>query len=381
MAPRALIIGGGIGGLTAAIALQRHGITSTVYERAPELREVGAGITLWTNATRVLHRLGISDQVEAVATPLRHSELRSWRGRLLSAMDLGALQTKFAHPTVGIHRADLQTTLADHFGRERISLGAACVGYHQDDSGVTARFADGREARGDILIGADGIKSAVREQLVGPETLRYRGCVAWRGVGIIDRPEVPLGSSLVAVGPRKHFGYLPIGGGRTYWFATDNQPAGGTDTPGRTKATLLDLFANWYRPIPAVIDATDESAILRGDIIDRKPITRWGEGRMTLLGDAAHPTTPFLGQGACMAIESAWVLAECLSAAVDPVSGLREYERKRFARTAHITNTSWTLGRLFTLESRFLNWSRDRLFGNLPGGGAGFTERLVRDAE
>ena len=378
MTLRPILIGGGIGGLTAAIALQRHGIDCTVYERAPELREVGAGITLWTNATHVLHRLGIGDRLEAVATPLRHSELRSWRGRLLSEMDLGQLLVKFGHPTVGIHRADLQAVLADYFGRDRIVLGADCVGFHQDATGVTARFADGREARGDVLIGTDGIKSAVRHQVVGPEPFRYRGCVAWRGVGIIDRPEVPLGTSLVAVGPRKHFGYLPIGGGRTYWFATDNQPAGGSDTPGQTKAHLLRLFGDWYRPIPAVIDATDESAILRGDIIDRKPITRWGEGRVTLLGDAAHPTTPFLGQGACMAIESASVLADCLKAAYDPISGLREYERKRFARTAEITNTSWTLGRLFTLDSRFLNWGRDRLIGNLPGGGAGFTERLVR---
>jgi FAD-dependent urate hydroxylase len=377
MSFHAVIIGGGIGGLTAAIALRRVGLDCTVYERAPELREVGAGISLWTNATRVLSRLGVGEAVEAVATPLRQSEIRTWDGRLLSEMDLGTLQTEFGHPTVGVHRADLQTALADHFGRDRIVLGAACVGFRQDATGVTARFADGREVRGDVLIGADGIKSVVRGQLFGPEKPRYAGCVAWRGVGLIDRPEVPLGTSLVAVGKGMHFGYLPIGGGRTYWFATANLPEGGYDPVGRTRAILLDVFANWYRPITAVIDATEQTAILRGDTIDRKPIRRWGDGRVTLLGDAAHPTTPFLGQGACMAIESGWVLADCLKAGADPVSGLREYERRRMARTAGITKKSWQMGRLLTLENPVLNWVRDRLFANIPGGGAGYTRRLV----
>lgn len=372
---RAIVIGGGIGGLTAAIALNRAGIPAAVYERAPELREVGAGITLWTNATKVLRKLGVGAAVEARATPLRQSELRTWRGKLLNEMDLSELESKFGAPTVGIHRADLQAALAEQLGREQIVLGAACVGFTQDASGVTARFADGREVRGDYLIGADGLNSAVRTQLLGPQKPRYAGYTAWRGVGVIDRPEVPVGKSLLVLGRGSQCGFLPIGGGRTYWFATANVQAGWTDGKGGAKAALLKRFADWYTPIPAVIDATPDEAILRNDIFDRNPVTRWTDGRVTLLGDAAHPTTPNLGQGACMAIESAFVLAECLKA--HGVNGLSAYERKRFARTAEITNRSWGLGKMFALEDPLMCWLRDRMFALFRGSGVKLTHKLA----
>lgn len=373
--PRVLVIGGGIGGLTAAIALNRVGIPAMVYERATELREVGAGITLWTNALKVLRKLGVGAAVEANSTPLRQSELRTWRGDLLSEMNLAELETKYGAPTVGIHRADLQAALADHLGRDRITLGAACIGYTQDTDGVTVRFADGREARGEILIGADGLNSAVRPQLLGPQRPRYAGYTAWRGVGHIDRPEVPVGMTMMAVGRGSQVGYLPIGGGRTYWFATANVPPGGSDGPTGAKAALLERFRDWYTPIPAVIEATPEAAILRNDICDRPPVTDWTDGRVTLLGDAAHPTTPNLGQGACMAIESAWVLAGCVKA--DGVSGLKAYQEKRFARTAEITTRSWSLGKMFAVESGLGCWFRDRLFRLFRGEGAKLVHRLA----
>jgi FAD-dependent urate hydroxylase len=372
---RAIIIGGGIGGLTAAIALNRVGIPPAVYERAPELREVGAGITLWTNAVRVLRKLGVGSAVEAMATPMRHSELRTWRGEVLSEMDLSDLNTRFGAPTVGIHRADLQAALADHLGREHITPGSACVGYTQNADGVTARFSDGREVRGEFLIAADGLNSAIRPQLLGPQMPRYSGYTAWRGVGHIDRPEVPVGVTLLAMGRGSQVGYLPIGGGRTYWFATANVPPGGNNGPAGAKAALLDRFRDWYAPVPAVIDATPDAAILRNDIFDRPPVTKWTDGRVTLLGDSAHPTTPNLGQGACMAVESAWVLAECLKA--DGVHGLKAYEQKRFARTAEVTNRSWSLGKMFAVEGRLGCWVRDRLFKLLRGEGVKLTHKLA----
>lgn len=372
---RAVVIGGGIGGLTAAIALNRAGISAAVYERAPELREVGAGITLWTNALKVLRKLGVGPAVEERSTPLRQSELRTWRGEVLSEMDLSDLEARFGAPTVGIHRGDLQAALADHLGRGNITLGAACVGYTKDAGGVTARFADGREVRGEFLIGADGLHSAVRTQLLGPQRPRYSGYTAWRGVGLIDRPEVPVGKTLLAMGRGSQCGYLPIGGGQTYWFATANLPAGRKDGPAGAKAALLTLFGDWYAPIPAVVEATPDDAILRNDIFDRPPVKKWTDGRVTLLGDAAHPTTPNLGQGACMAIESAWVLAECLK--TDGVSGLTAYEQKRFARTAEVTNRSWSLGKMFAVESRLGCWLRDRAFALFRGEGVKLTHKLA----
>lgn len=359
---KVLIVGGGIGGLTAAIALKRQGFSPFVFERAPEVREVGAGITLWTNAVKVLRTLGVGAAVEAKAVPLTRSELRDWRGRLLQGTDLGPVSERLGAPTVGIHRADLQQTLAGFVGPDRLMLGAECVGFSEDEGGVTVRFADGREERGDVLIGADGLRSAVRKQLLGDGPPRYSGYTAWRGVGLIDRPEVPLRTTMLAMGRGSQFGYLPIGGGRTYWFATANLPAGQTDPPGRTKADLLDRFRDWYAPVPAVIEATDEHAIMRNDIVDREPARTWGRGRVTLLGDAAHPTTPNLGQGGCMAIEDALVVARCLKDHADPVVALRAYETRRFDRTAEITNTSWKLGKVFALEGRLSCWLRDRLF-------------------
>ncbi|MFO0847966.1 MAG: FAD-dependent monooxygenase [Gemmataceae bacterium] len=373
---RVLVIGGGIGGLAAALAVRQAGHTPAVFERAPDLREVGAGITLWTNAVKGLRRLDGWDAVQPHTTPLTRSELRTWDGRVISRADLGPLCDRLGAPTVGIHRADLQRGLAETLGADHLTLGAACVGFDQDAGGVTARFADGRTEHGDLLIGADGLKSAVRVQLHGQEKPRYSGYTAWRGVAVIDRPEVPLGVTLLAMGKGSQFGYLPIGGGRTYWFATANVPEGQLDPPGRTKAELLARFADWYAPVPAVIDATPEPAILRNDIVDRPPVRGWGTGRVTLLGDAAHPTTPNLGQGGCMAIEDAVVLGRHLAAA-DPAAGLRAYEAERYTRTATVTNSSRSLGRLFVLEGRLAFWARDTGLRLFAGAGLRQTEKLI----
>jgi 2-polyprenyl-6-methoxyphenol hydroxylase-like FAD-dependent oxidoreductase len=374
--PRAVVVGGGIGGLTAGIALRRVGWDVSVYERAAELREVGAGITLWTNAVKVLRALGVGPAVEAVAHPIARSEVRSWRGRLINTIDFAAMSGRLGVPTVGVHRADLQATLADALGREHLRLGAEFVGYEQDAGGVTARFADGSAERGDVLIGADGLRSAVRRQMLGDGPPRYAGYTAWRGVGMIDRPEVSLGVTVLAMGRGSQAGLLPIGKGRTYWFATANVPPGG-DGPGDHRADLLRRFGDWWPAIPAAVEATPAGAVIRNDIVDRPPVRRWADGRVALLGDAAHPTTPNMGQGACQAIESAAVLARHLTDAADIPAALAAYAESRFARTAMITNRSWTLGKVFALESGWACWLRDRLSGLLGGLAVRGTEKLI----
>lgn len=375
--PRAVVIGAGIGGLAAAIALKQTGWDVAVYERAPELCEVGAGISLWTNAVKVLRKLGVGEAIESVAATIRQSEVRSWRGHLLLATDLTNLNHKLGAPSIGIHRADLQAKLADALGHEHIHTGMTCVSYTQDEKGANALFAEGDEIRGQILVGADGIKSLVRNQLLGPEPPRYAGYTAWRGVGLIGHPAVPLGLTVLAMGRGSQAGLLPIGGGRTYWFATANVPAGQTAGPGGHKADLMARFKDWYPAIPAAIEATDASAILRNDIADRPPVRKWSDGRVTLLGDAAHPTTPNLGQGACQAIESAWVLARSLANAESAPAGLLAYEQARFDRTAEITNQSWRLGKVFAYENPVKCWLRNRLFGLLGGLTIRQTEKLI----
>ncbi len=375
--PRAVVIGAGIGGLTAAIALKQTGWDVTVCERAPELREVGAGITLWTNAVKVLRKLGVAESIEAISAPIGQSEVRSWRGKVLVQNDFGKLGKRLGAPAIGVHRADLQAKLADFFGREHIRLGMTCLQYEQEEKAVSALFAEGDELRGHILVGADGIKSLVRNQLLGPEPPRYSGYTAWRGVGLIDRPEVPLGSTVLAMGRGSQVGMLPIGGGRTYWFAGTNTPAGGSDEPAGHKAALLARFQDWWPAFPAVVDATPEAAIIRNDIFDRPPVQKWTDGRVTLLGDAAHPTTPTLGQGACQAIESAFVLAKCLKTSENATDGLTAYEQTRFRRTAQITNESWKLGNVIMAEGSLKNWFRDRMFGLFGRMSIRMTERII----
>jgi FAD-dependent urate hydroxylase len=375
--PRAVIIGAGIGGLTAAIALKQTGWDVSVYERAWELREVGAGITLWANAVKVLRKLGVGEAIESVAATIRQSEVRTWRGSLLSSMDFGPISEKVKAPSIGIHRADLQAKLADALGREHITLGMTCVSYFQDEKGATALFAEGDEVRGQILIGADGIKSLVRNQLLGNEQPRYAGYTAWRGVGLIDRPEVPLGATFVAMGRGSQVGMLPIGGGRIYWFATANVPAGEVAGSGGHKTDLLKRFGDWYPAFPAAVEATPDAAILRNDIVDRPPVRKWTDSRVTLLGDAAHPTTPNLGQGACQAIESAYVLAKCLRNSEDAPKGLLAYEQARFERTAYITNESWKVGKFLTYENPAKCWFRDRLMGLMGSYAPKQIERLI----
>lgn len=358
---RALIIGGGIGGLTSAIALRQVGLDVSVFERSSELREVGAGLTLWTNAIKCLRTLGVGSAIETLGTAFTQSEVRSWRGKRIVDSDLSEISSRLGAPTIGIHRADLQKALAAALPAQCIHFDATCSGFSQDASGVTAQFANGRQERGDLLIGADGIHSHIRTQMHGEQQPRYAGYYAWRGVGAIDHPAVPNHLTLMAIGRGSQFGIVPISRGKTYWFATMNGPGGGIDQRGQTKAFLLQRYRDWYAPIPAVIEATDESAIIRNDIIDRKPFTRWGEGRVTLLGDAAHPTTPNLGQGACMAIEDAIVLARSLQNGDDVAVALRHYENKRYERTAMITNRSWKIGKVLAWEGRWSCTLRDWL--------------------
>lgn len=283
---KAIVIGGGIGGLTAAIALRRVGVEAVVFERAAEMREIGAGVSIWTNAVKALAKIGLADAVRA-------------GGREGIS---GALEERFG-PNVLTTRPGIQQTLLSALPQDAVRLDAECAGFRQDDSGVTALFADGSEERGDLLVGADGLYSAVRAGLFDDGPPRYAGFTAWRGMTRVE--SVPENTSFEAWGRGGLFGVAPLGGGDFYWFATKNAPEGEGDAPAGRKAELLERFGSWAEPVPAVIRAADEGEILRHDVYDRDPPARWGVGRVTLLGDAAHPMTPNLGQGACQAIEDA----------------------------------------------------------------------------
>jgi 2-polyprenyl-6-methoxyphenol hydroxylase-like FAD-dependent oxidoreductase len=310
---RVLIAGGGIGGLVAAIALQREGIAVRVFERVQELVEVGAGLTLWANALRAIHKIGLTDMLETVGKPLTRSCILSWQGEILAETPVAALTKRFGTPLVAVYRADLQAALLSALGEGVVQTGATCTGCQQDNMEVRAHLADGQEVAGDFLLGADGLHSTIRAQLFGATLPRYAGYTAWRGVAQITPRQWGEQRATETWGKGRRFGLVPLSQGRMSWFATLNTPEGMGDKERGRKQELLELFRTCHDPVPAVIKATDETAILRNDIYDRPALHHWSRGRVTLLGDAAHPMTPNMGQGACQAIEDAVALAMCLT--------------------------------------------------------------------
>jgi 2-polyprenyl-6-methoxyphenol hydroxylase-like FAD-dependent oxidoreductase len=348
-----------------------------VFEQAEELREVGAGLTVWANAIRALELLGVAQRVLPLSSKLDCFECRTRTGRVLSAISFLNLEKKLGIPVgVVVHRADLLRELATGLDKGRIHCDARCVSIENKSDGVIARFADGREVSGDVLVGADGLHSVARAQLNGPSKPRYAGYTCWRGVAKLEVRDPLPGLSFEAWGPGARFSVHHCGPGRLFWYATRNCPEGSVDSQAGRKADVQDIFRTWHWPISEVIEATRSADILRNDIVDRIPLARWGKGRVTLLGDAAHPTTPNLGQGACQAMEDAVFLAASLAANSDVEAALRRYERVRYRRTKAITNDSWRLGSICQWENPFGCWLRNRLTSWTP---SAVSLRLMED--
>ncbi len=368
---RVVVIGSGIAGLSASIALRKVGIDVALYERAPELREVGAGISLWANALRALDYLGVGDAVRAFALSLEQSEMRADEGRRVQASFSGeyfAKKVGVSPFVVMIHRAELVAALAGFLPEGVARYGFECVGVEQKGERVTVRFTNGHADEADAVVGADGIRSAVRAALFGAQEPRYAGYTCWRGV--CPRPAaVKPGYIGEWWGRGKRFGITTLPKDRVYWFAVHNAPAG--QHSADAKATVAELFRGWADPVPELIDTTPPDRLVHNDIIDRPPTKTWSVGRVGLIGDAAHPTTPNLGQGGCMAIEDAVVLARSFAAHPDPAAAWAAFTAERFKRTAGITTESWRFGKVGQWEGNLSCWLRDRMFGILlPAFGA-----------
>ena len=339
-----VIIGGGIGGLCTAIALQQNGFEVRVYEKVKKLGEVGAGLTLWSNAIKALRAIGVADQVINAGSKVTRSHIRTASGDMLHDARMGEMEAQYGEPVVAIHRAALHEILISALKPNTLKLGIGLTKFEQDADKVTVHFDHGKTDSADLLIGADGIHSAVRRQMFPEIQLRYSGYTAWRGV-VETENEAALGLTSESWGVGARFGIVRVDKSRVYWFATCNQPVGEKSTGEERKAKLLSLFKDWHDPINYLLDSTPADAILQNDISDIPPFASWTQGRVTLLGDSAHPTTPNMGQGACMAIESAYVLSRSLKEEADHRSALMRYEAERHARTAWITNTSRTIGK------------------------------------
>jgi 2-polyprenyl-6-methoxyphenol hydroxylase-like FAD-dependent oxidoreductase len=365
---KAIVIGAGIGGLSAAIALRRAGVEALVFERTRDLKELGAGLSLTANATKALNGLGLTDALRGIGMPIRVAEIRTWRGEVLSRIPTWQLDEKVGARSAAMHRADLQGALLRELGNEAVRLGAACRGLEQEGEGVRAFFDDGTEERADLLVGADGLRSTIRRGLLGDGNPRYAGYTAWRAVVAPEDELVPADEAWEVWGRGVRFICTQIGRGRVYWAVSKNAPEGEHDvSTGAAKDALLELCAGWLEPVEELIAATEKAAILRTDIYDRDPVRkRWGKGRVTLLGDAAHPMTPDLGQGACQAIEDAVALVECLEERENIEAALELYEARRTRRTAALVRGSRRVGRIAQLQNPLACCLRDAALRAFP---------------
>jgi 2-polyprenyl-6-methoxyphenol hydroxylase-like FAD-dependent oxidoreductase len=361
-----IVIGGGIGGLSAAIGLQRRGVPVTVFERMPEVREIGTGTGIQRVAQQALELLDLGGDVREIGgTPFEVQLLLTRTGRTMATI-----------PRRGeafvVHRGELLEVFKRALGDEvGVHCGSECVGFEQDERGVTARFADGREERGAVLVGADGVRSIVRQQLVGDGPPVYSGWTAWRGMFKYTHPTLPLTTSEQVWGPAAVFGLFPCND-RLFWWASQVRPEGAVDPPIGRKRDVAQTYAGWPESIPEVIEATPEEQIYRGDLYHRLPIERWSDGRVTLLGDAAHPTMPAFGQGAGMAIEDASVLSRELAAADGLQAGgriasaLETYQSQRIPRTAAIVNRARNMAKLCTWRNPLAMIAREALISAVP---------------
>jgi 2-polyprenyl-6-methoxyphenol hydroxylase-like FAD-dependent oxidoreductase len=359
----AVVVGAGIGGLATAVALRRVNFDVTVIERSAEIREVGAGLSIWSNAVKALRELGIEQQVLRLGSIVDRVRSVSRAGKIVSEM----LLPEAGAPSLCVHRGKLQHCLLEQLPLSSIRTGTSCTGYR----GSVALFEDGSSCEGDLLIGADGIDSAIRAQIHGSSSPRYAGYTCWRGMTQDRGGLLPPGTALTAGGRGTQIGLFPCGKGHLYWFVTKNTPPAGKF--GREE--LLSLCRAWPAPIPEVITSTQE--VLRNDVVDRPPLDQWGEGTITLLGDAAHSTTPNLGQGACQALEDAVVLADSLRKCTSINEGLRLYERLRIPRANFVVRESWRLGRMLQTENPFAEKLRD--WGARTPLGRGLARRLFQE--
>lgn len=344
-----IVIGGGIGGLTAALALLRRGLDVVIYEQAPELREVGAGVQIGSNGTRVLYALGLEPALAATQVIPPRRELRHWHtGETWNWYDLGAASVRrYGTPHILMHRNNLHSVLADAvraLKRDAIRLGMRATALSQTPDQVTIGFASGEAATGACLIGADGIHSPVRKILFGVDAPQFTGCVAWRGLVPMDRLPQHLAQMVTTnwLGPHGHVLHYPVRRGELMNFISmverEDWQVKSWSVAG-TKDELTADFRDWHEDVHTLIGLIGTP--YKWALMARRPMQLWSKGRVTLLGDACHPPLPFLGQGAVMAIEDAYVIAACLSKyADDPDTAFARYEEIRRERTAAVVRIS-----------------------------------------
>jgi len=348
------IIGGGIGGLMTAIALQKKGYKIRVFEQAETIKPVGAGIVLANNAMQVCEHLGLRETIEKAGNRISSMNVTRADLRPLSAFDLKYFDEKYEVFNVAIHRADLQGILVDALQNSELFLAKALSGIRPKGDGFLLNFEDGTEVESQALIGADGIHSVVRRELFDENTIRDAGQVCWRGVAKFELPPKYQHELNEAWGNGSRFGFTRINSDTIYWFAVLND-----DQSEASSQNLSDYYTNYHPLVQEMLKATPVSVIHEARLTDLKPMSAWVKKNVGLVGDAAHATTPNMGQGACQSIEDAYILAECVGK-YSFNEALEKYQTLRMPKARMIVNTSWTVGKIAHIQNpvlaRLRNW-------------------------
>lgn len=362
------IIGAGIGGVTLTRALNQLGIEAHVFERAPAFGEVGAGVQMTPNAVKVLHALGLEAQLARIGFLPQAMVGRNWKtARELFRTPLKAsCRQLYGADFYHVHRADLHAALAEGIEAPQAQLGKACVGLEQHSDSAVARFADGSQFEADLIVGADGVRSVIREALWGAEAANYTGHMCWRALVPVDTHPLPFVSpdSNFWMGPKGHVvTYYVKGGAAVNIVAVNESPAWVEESwnAKSTQAELLAGFEGWHPNLIELFRRADPDAIYKWGLFDRDPMRGWSKGHATLLGDAAHPMLPFLSQGAAMAIEDAYALAQALAfhGKASLADALAAYEGERLARTRRVQLEARERGRTYHLPSPWSQFKRD----------------------
>ncbi|MFN8292158.1 MAG: FAD-dependent monooxygenase [Chitinophagales bacterium] len=340
-----VIVGAGIGGLTTALALKQIGKQVIVFESAVAIKPVGAGIVLANNAMQIFKKLGMHSKIEAAGNKVASMNITNEKLSTLSCMELGKFEQQYGVYNVAIHRADLQSILAAEVGLENIQLSKRLSKVEKSDR-FSLVFEDNSTFACDVLIGADGIKSIVRNQYFERSEIRSAAQVCWRGICEVDLPSQYAHTAIEAWGSGLRFGFVKVSSSKVYWYAVADE-----ELVKDEHVDLQELFSSFSADVLKLIAETPKAQIVFSNISDIKPNAAWHRGNACLIGDAAHATTPNLGQGACQAIEDAYTIQKLLLAGNSMADAFEKYAALRVKKVHDIVNTSWAIGKIAHLKN------------------------------
>ncbi|ROI05674.1 monooxygenase [Chryseobacterium sp. G0240] len=338
------IIGAGIGGLTLGNVLQQHGYDFTIYESAPEIKPVGAGIMMAINAMQVFDRLGLKEKIENAGNKIHRITIANESLQPISKTEILALEYQYQSCNVAIHRAELQKILAENIGQKPVKLNYSLQKIEKEENYIL-HFENRSPIESKIVFGADGIKSQVRNQILKTGTIRSAGQKCWRGLTDFELPEKYHQQAFEIWGKGKRFGFVKISNQKVYWYACINEKSFSHYT------LITDIFKEFDPLVLNIIESTAEENIICNEITDLSPIPKWYSDNLCLIGDAAHATTPNMGQGACQAIEDAYIIGRLLEKSQDFNAIFEEFQKIRRKKVDYIVNTSRSIG-------QFSQWER-----------------------